>query len=185
MAQFELRRTHLLSPTRTMPRVTPAHPHLSQQKIEAFTAAMLWALAWITEVMAKLGAPRRSRMLLRAIRYCEHRVECILFLRAARLCRLRRRPHMPPTAAAPGFRHARPNARLFLRCANIRAPRGARFLERIERLRDVLAQSHRFVARFVKRLRNGPPSDVLILGAAAKVGPLAAPAAAAVFSDSS
>ena len=129
---------------------------ISPDRLEAIGAsAVLW-LAWLAGVIFSLGAPRKSRRLRRFVKRCERWVECITYLRAR--LRFGSAPHFhhaPRAAAAPGFRRQGGSKRLFMRCARIRAPRGASLRERVTRLLEALAYPEPYMARLLKRLAHG------------------------------
>lgn len=132
-----------------------AQPHITEERIAAYSAAAFSCLMWLLSVIFALGAPRRSRRLKRFLTRCERRVEMILFLMAHRRAGPVRRPRtLRPGSVPPGFRRAQPTPRLIFRAARIRA-RGQSLRQRALRLLEVMAAPERFVARFLKRILKG------------------------------
>jgi hypothetical protein len=140
-----------------MPRMQTLQPIITKESAEAYFAPALDWLGWLLALIARLGAPFRSRRLTRLVAQWEHGVEAMIFLRAvARLGFLGgRRPRAFPLSAPGGFRRARvnPRRRLLFKRARIRLRRAGPY-QRVLRLIAVLANPEPYVARFVARLRN-------------------------------
>ena len=139
--------------------------------LQALDAWMLRVLVWLGGVIARLGAPRRSKLLHCILRLCEHNTEVIVFEWAdARMPSL---PHIPrhPRGAPRGFRVKRIRGLRYYRHSRVALRRGAGFAARVRRLIQVLADPERCIARCVKLLTIGrkrwrliavaPPADML------------------------
>jgi hypothetical protein len=146
-----------------MPRMKPAQPLITQDKLDAFIAFGLSWLVWLLAVILKLGAPRRSRLLRRFVEKLERYVEVVVFLMAVRAIALkRRRPRLMPVNAPPGFRrlYAR-RRRLLFKHARI-CDRRLSLHQRVFRLIAALANPAPYIARFAARLRRRLRLDAII-----------------------
>jgi hypothetical protein len=162
-----------------------APPPLTQHLIEAFAASAWGWLMWLAAVIAKLGAPRRSRRLNTLVARLERAVENILFLRAVHgFGPIPRRARFP-RGAPSGFRRQRhKRARLFFRNCGVRA-RKASIAQRIASLAAALADPEPHIAYFSKRLRRGLHGACLIPVAPPPAALLADAPRAAIIADSS
>ena len=157
-------------------------PPTPTDELQAFYAcAVLW-LCWLGAVIARLGAPRRSRTLKRFVRRRERLAEFYVFLLA--LNRVRPRARRTRLRAGPGFRRVEGDMRLMMKGARIRL-RGAGLGARVRRLIDVLANPEPYIARFAAKLRRGLTRFRLIAAAPAAVALVSAPAPAPAAADSS
>jgi hypothetical protein len=159
-------------------------PFLTPNRIEAFAVLARFWLGWIAALIARIGAPGRSRRLHLFVQSLEDGVESILFLRAGERVPPRARRHHAP-AAPQGFRYCAAHRRLLLRSARIRLAR-ASFSARVARLIDAMARPEKFIAAFAKRLSRGLIGTRLVAFAppALALAPQEPPLRAA-FSDSS
>jgi len=165
-----------------LPRMKLIRPHTPDDRLQAFYArAVLW-LCWLASVIVALGAPRRSRRLIRLVRYFEREVECIAFLTAVNRAGRDRRSYAK--RAPHGFRRVRGTMRLFFKGAGVRL-RGASLRARVLRLIEVLRDLEPYIARFVAKLRQGLRLFHLIATAPAAVAVLSAPTPAIAAADSS
>lgn len=140
-------------------------------EFQALDAWMLRMLVWLGGVIARLGAPRRSKLLHRILRLCERNTEIIVFEWAdARVPPPRRIPRRP-RGAPRGFRVKRIRGSRYYRHSRVALRRGAGFAARARRLIHVLAEPERCIERCVKLLTSGrkrtrliaaaPPADML------------------------
>lgn len=162
----------------------PQDPPPTRTDLDRWTAACFALLAWLAGVIARIGAPRKSKTLRRAVARAERFVAMLLFLRAAARvpppsARARR-----PANAAPGFRRTRRDSRLFFRYARIARPR-AGLPARLQRLAAVLAAPARAIARFEMLLARGLRAGALVALAPAPAVWRCAPRPAPAFPDSS
>jgi len=160
-------------------------PPLTNDLIEAFAAS---AVAWLVRLLGVVldpNAERRRRRLIAFVRRVEHRVECIIFLKALHAFGPRPRQRRIPRPAPTGFRCKRRRLRLFCKVARIRAHRTAGFAARIGQLLSALAHPARYVARFMKHLRRGLRGSGLVPSAPPASALRCAPASAAACADSS
>lgn len=131
-------------------------------ELQALDAWMLRMLVWLGGVIARLGAPRRSKLLHRILRLCERNTEVIVFEWAdARVLPL---PHIPhrPRSAPQGFRVKPIRGLRYYRHSRVALRRGAGFAARVRRLIQVLAEPERCIARCVKLLTSGRKRTALI-----------------------
>ena len=142
-------------------------------------------LVWLIGVIARLGAPRRSRLLHRVIRLCERNTEAVVFEMAAeRAPPLQQRPHRPRAAPA-GFRHKRIKGYRFFNYARVRLKTEAGFAARVRRLIAVLADPEPCIARCLKLLTIGRKQTRLVATAPPADPIRAAAFLPTVFADSS
>ena len=120
----------------------------ARQDYQAFDAWILRVLVWLLGVIARLGAPRRSRLLHRIVRLCERNVEAMVFEMAdARIAPLSLRP-THPRAAPPGFRVKRIRGCRFFSHARVRLPAGAGYSDALAEVFYGLPVFQEFQRRF-------------------------------------
>lgn len=135
-----------------------AHTLPTPETIEAYAASALDWLGWLMGVMLRLGAPRASRRLTRAVELLERAVESILFLKAVHRVGPPLAPRAParPLAAAAGFRrrYFTRRRRLLFKRARLKLRRAGLY-QRVLRAVAALARPEPYIARYAARLRRG------------------------------
>ena len=158
---------------------------VTQKETQALDAWILRVLVWLIGVIARLGAPKRSKLLHRIIRLCERNTEAVVFEAAAeRAPPLQQRPYRPRAAPA-GFRVKRIKGYRFFNHARVRLRAEAGFAARVRRLIAVLADPEPCIARCLKLLVIGCKQTRLIATAPPTDRIQAAPPAVIVSVDSS
>jgi hypothetical protein len=141
-------------------------------------------LVWLVGVIARLGAPKRSRLLHRIIGLCERNTEAMVFdIAAARAPPPQRRTRRLRAAPA-GFRLKRIKGNRFFNHARVRLRAEAGFAARVRRLIAVLADPEPCVARATRLLLVGC-KQTRIIATAPPAEPLRAAGFAPVAIDSS
>jgi hypothetical protein len=163
-------------------------PDPTQAELQALDASILRLLVWLVGVIARLGAPRRSKLLHRIVRLCERNTEAVVFdMAAARWAppAFFRRAGRRKASAPPGFRVKRIKGYGFFNHARVRLGAEAGFAARVLRLIDVLADPEPCLARALKVIAVGRTRTRLV-AAAPPADPMRTPAfAATAFADSS
>ena len=122
---------------------------------------MLRLLSEVFGSILRFGWQGRSVRLHRMLCRVERAVECLLFLKAVALHPTPARKRRAPRFAPRGFRRTTSRGRLFFRGAHIRAKK-ANALVRIMALIEALMHPARAVRHFLKKLRRGLRSGLLV-----------------------
>ena len=160
----------------------PTRP--AQHEIDAFVAPCFALIGWLFQLMLRLGAPRRSKRLRRAVEWAERCVQHLIFLQAFARLPLPALKTRHPLNTPLGFRRARRDRHLIFRYARV-ALREASFTQRIGRLIAVLANPERYIARFVALMTRGLRPGALIAVAPPAWSFASAAAPPPSFTDSS